>query len=135
MFDQLYDSILESLRSTMTAFGLAAEKLHDALLEEITEGLADSIDIRPLNKVFPQLHVSHSGQSYLATGFCLGGYVYATDTVWEREFQINGDISQDSIIDTITYLRSLRKEISEGRVVKRFDEENRELFLEYPDAD
>lgn len=132
MPEKTYDTILNALNEVKKAFAVAAVNLYDALYEEITEGKADQIDIEPLNNEFPQLHVTHQDNSCLVNAFFYEGTISADNGYNQyTDMYIDCDIEEDSIIDTINYLRGLKKEIEKGFIVKKFDEEERTLNLCY----
>ena len=128
----LYENLLLSLMNLKKAFGQAAEMYFDELLHDITEGQADSIDIRPLNEVFPQAHITHMHQSRLVTGFVTGGTVTASDGIYEHEHMLNGDIDLQSITDVISCLRSLKEDLKKGVIIKEYDPRTEEIYLKFP---
>lgn len=128
----IYDSIRDSLNRMKTAFGFAAQKYFNSLLVGITGNKDATVDITKLNEKYPQLHVYNHYGKFLVTGFSYDGTIYVDDgtTLW-KNFEINGDIYEGSIVNTIEYLESLTKEIRNGKIVIRYDEEEKNFVPEY----
>ena len=135
---EIYESTRNVLNQMKVTFSQVAQRYFISLLTEMTGDKAFCVDITKLNDFGPQLHVETRFEKCLVTCFDYTGTISVEDIggnphnlkISEHDGQMS-PLSDNSIMDTIFFLKELKKDIQDGRVVMKYDNDEEMFIPEY----